>query len=146
MEAIGSRATVFVLDGVKGQQQAYITWLLEQCTEAQALEALVSEAAMELLVARLSTPLQIAYCLTRAFEEGYRVGPKPLTPAVLETAWVKDLEELEPRLTRHGDNVKALSEFLNVRPRDMRSFLQGRLPPNRTQELQHAMVAAGLPL
>ena len=52
MEEIGLRATVFVLDGVKGQQQAYITWLLEPCTEAQVLEDLVSEAAMEFLVAR----------------------------------------------------------------------------------------------
>ena len=101
---------------------------------------------MELLVARLSTPLQIAYYLTRAFEEGYRVGQKPLTPEVIETALVKRFDDLEPRLTRHGYNIKALSELLNVRPRDMRSFLQGRLPPNRTQELQHALVAAGLPL
>jgi type II secretory pathway predicted ATPase ExeA len=34
MEEIGSRATVFLLDGVKGQQRAYITWLLEQCATA----------------------------------------------------------------------------------------------------------------
>lgn len=146
MEEIGSRATVFMLDGVKGEQHAYITWLLEQCSEAQALEELITDAAMDLLVDRLSTPLQIAYYLTRAFEEGYRVGQKPITPEVIDTALVKDLDDLEPRLTRHGYNVKALSEVLNVRPREIRSFLQGRLPPSRTQELQHEMLAAGIPL
>ena len=146
MEEIGSRATVFVLDGVKGQQHAYITWLLEQCTEAQALDELIANEAMELLVERLTTPLQIEYYLTRAFEEGYRVGQNPITPEVIDTVLVKDLDDLEPRLTRHGYNVRALSELLNVRPREIRSFLQGRLPPSRTQELQHEMLASGIPL
>jgi hypothetical protein len=49
-------------------------------------------------------------------------------------------------LTRHGYHVKALSEVLNVRPREIRSFLQGRLPPSRTQELQQEMLAVGIPL
>ena len=49
---IGARTTVFELEGIQGQQRCYITWLLEQCTEAQVLEDLVSEAAMEFLVAR----------------------------------------------------------------------------------------------
>lgn len=146
MEEIGSRATVFMLDGVKGEQQAYITWLLEQCTQEQPLEELITDEAMELLVERLSTPLQIEYYLSRAFEEGYRAGQKPITPEVINTALVNDLDDLEPRLTRHGYNVKVLSEVLNVRPREIRSFLQGRLPPSRTQELQQEMLAVGIPL
>jgi type II secretory pathway predicted ATPase ExeA len=146
MEEIGSRATVFMLDGVKGEQQAYITWLLEQCTQEQPLEELITDEAMELLVERLATPLQIEYYLSRAFEEGYRAGQKPITPEVIHMALVNDLDDLEPRLTRHGYNVKALSEVLNVRPREIRSFLQGRLPPSRTQELQQEMVAVGIPL
>lgn len=130
----------------KNEQAYYITWLLEQCSEAQALDELITDSAMDLLVERLSTPLQIAYYLTRAFEEGYRVGQKPITPEVIDTALVKDLNDLEPRLTRHGYTVKALAEVLNVRPREIRSFLQGRLPPSRTQELQHEMLAVGIPL
>jgi type II secretory pathway predicted ATPase ExeA len=39
IEEIGSRAVVFRLEGVKGQQRAYITWLLEQCAATQATEA-----------------------------------------------------------------------------------------------------------
>jgi type II secretory pathway predicted ATPase ExeA len=147
MEEIGSRATVFMLDGVKGEQEAYITWLLEQCTQAdQALDELITDEAMALLVERLSTPLQIEYYLSRAFEEGYRAGQKPITPEVINMALVNDLDDLEPRLTRHGYHVKALSEVLNVRPREIRSFLQGRLPPSRTQELQQEMLAVGIPL
>lgn len=146
MEEIGSRATVFMLDGVKGQQHAYITWLLEQCADAQQLDDLIANDAMELLVERLTTPLQIEYYLTRAFEEGSRIGQKPIGAEVIDAVLVKGLDDLEPRLTRHGYNVRALSELLNVRQREIRSFLQGRLPPSRTQELQHEMLAAGIPL
>jgi type II secretory pathway predicted ATPase ExeA len=147
MEEIGTRATVFMLDGVKGEQEAYITWLLEQCTqEDQALDELITDEALMLLVERLATPLQIEYYLSRAFEEGYRAGQKPITPEVINMALVNDLDDLEPRLTRHGYNVKALSEMLNVRPREIRSFLHGQLPPSRTQELQQEMLAVGIPL
>jgi hypothetical protein len=51
---------------------------------------------MALLVERFSTPLQIGYYLSRAFEEGYRAGQKPITPEVINTALVNDLDDLEP--------------------------------------------------
>lgn len=56
------------------------------------------------------------------------------------------LDDLEPRLTRHGYNAQTLADLLNVRLTDIRAFLAGRLPPSRTQELQQELLAAGLPL
>jgi type II secretory pathway predicted ATPase ExeA len=32
LEEIGSRASVFELEGIKGHQRRYLAWLLEQCT------------------------------------------------------------------------------------------------------------------
>jgi hypothetical protein len=49
-------------------------------------------------------------------------------------------------LTRHGYNADALADLLHVRPAEIRAFLAGRLPPNRTQELQQELLGAGLPL
>jgi hypothetical protein len=46
------------LDGVKGQQRAYITWLVEQCTTAQAREAILTDSALTLLADCLTTQLQ----------------------------------------------------------------------------------------
>jgi type II secretory pathway predicted ATPase ExeA len=146
MEEIGSRAVVFMLEGVRGQQRAYITWLLEQCAATQATEDILTDPALTLLAERLTTPLQIEYYLTRALEEGYKVGQKPLTPEFIEGVLARDLDDLEPRLTRHGYNVRALADLLHVRPVEIRSFLAGRLPPSRTQELQQELLAAGLPL
>jgi hypothetical protein len=50
MEEIGSRATVFLLDGVNGQQRAAITWLLEQCATAQTREDMLMDPALTLLL------------------------------------------------------------------------------------------------
>jgi type II secretory pathway predicted ATPase ExeA len=66
MEEIGSRAVVFMLEGVRGQQRAYITWLLEPCAATQATEDLLTDPALTLLAERLTTPLPIEYYLTRA--------------------------------------------------------------------------------
>ncbi len=45
-----------------------------------------------------------------------------------------------------GYNVKALSELLGIRQPEVRAFLRGQLPPGRTAELHHQLLAAGLPL
>ena len=55
----------------------------------------------------------------------------------------KDLDDLEPKLTRYGYNLKALADVLSVRPHVIRSFLRGKLPPGKTQEIQTELLAAG---
>jgi len=58
----------------------------------------------------------------------------------------KDINALEPRLTRQGYNAKVLAELLNAKPREIKSFLSGQLASGRTQELQSELLAAGIPL
>jgi len=107
---------------------------------------LVADAAIELLTAKLRTPLQIERHLTLAFEEGFRVGEKPVTAEVVEAVLSRQLDELEPRLTRHGYSVHTLSEQFNAKPAEIRRLLRGELDPARTRELADEMRAAGLPL
>ena len=57
-----------------------------------------------------STPLQFEYYLTRALEEAYKVGQKPVGADMIENVLVKDINGLEPRLTRQGYNAKVLAE------------------------------------
>lgn len=153
MEEIGSRAAMFDLEGFGGDKVSYLKWLLTQClakkpkTEAAGkIDAALTEEALVLLSSRLSTPLQFETYLTRAFEEGYRVGQKPVTVEVIESVLAKDIDDMEPRLTRHGYNAKVLGEVLNAKPREIRALLRGQLPAGRAQELQHEMLAVGIPL
>ncbi len=60
MEEIGYRATVFSFDGIAGSQREYIDWLLQTCAADKMKSAeLIDDAAIELLAAKLRTPLQI---------------------------------------------------------------------------------------
>lgn len=59
----------------------------------------------------------------------------------MEKVIAKDIDGLESRLTRHGYNVKDLADLINVRPKEMRSFLMGQLAPGRSQEMKNEMLA-----
>ena len=147
MEEIGYRATVFSLDSLIGSQREYIGWLLNACTgEDTQIFDLLEASAIDMLAMRLRTPLQIEQHLTLALEEAYQVGEKPVTAAIVESILSKDINELEPNLTRHGYNVKSLAEQFNTKPADIRSLFRGQLDPVRTRELQEQMLSAGLPL
>ena len=146
MEEIGYRTSLFSFDGIAGQQGEYITWLLKTCAEGTEAGDLVAEAAIELLVARLRTPLQIERHLTLAFEEGFRIGEKPITPEVVEAVLSQQIDDLEPRLTRHGYSVRTLAEQFNAKPVEIKRLLRGELDAARARELTDEMLAAGLPL
>ncbi|MEF3073943.1 AAA family ATPase [Methylobacter sp. Wu1] len=147
MEEIGSRTTIFSLEGIQGQKIAYINWLLEKCLKKGVKRSDVfTDEALAQLAERLTTPLQIEQHLRLAFEEAYRIGQKPVETDIIEAILAKDINALGPRLTRHGYNAKALAELLDTKPAEIRSFLQGNLTPARTQELQNSLLAIGIPL
>ena len=147
MEEIGYRTSTFSFDGITGQQREYIVWLLKACAaKGTAVDDLIAEPAVELLVARLRTPLQIERHLTLAFEEGFRIGEKPITTDVVEAVLSRQIDDLEPRLTRHGYSVRTLAEQFNAKPAEIRRLLRGDLDAARARELTDEMLAAGLPL
>lgn len=145
MEEIGSRSTFFVLEGVKGQQRPYISWLLETCSALPEDEILTEEAA-ELLATRLVTPLQLIQYLTVALEAAYKIGQKPVSAEMIDSVLAQDINRLGSTLTRHGYSCKVVADLVHVRPAEIRSFLQGRLSASRAQELREEMLAAGIPL
>jgi hypothetical protein len=48
------------------------------------------------------------FSLTRALEESYKVGQKLVGADMIENVLAKDIDGLEPRLTRQGYNVEGL--------------------------------------
>jgi hypothetical protein len=92
------------------------------------------------------TPLQIEQHLTLAFEAAYLFGEKPITTAIIESVLSKQIDDLEPTLTRHGYDVRGLAEQFNAKPAEIKLLFRGQLDPARSRELQEQMLAAGLPL
>jgi type II secretory pathway predicted ATPase ExeA len=147
MEEIGYRATVFTFDGITGSQREYIKWLIQECVQPETeISEILELEAIELLAARLRTPLQIEQHLTLAFEAAYLFGEKPVTTAIVGSVLSKQIDDLEPTLTRHGYDVRSLAEQFNAKQSEIKSLFRGQLDPVRTRELQEQMLAAGLPL
>ena len=54
---------------------------------------------------------------------------------MVETVLSRQLDDLEPRLTRHGYDVRSAADEFRIKPADVRLLLQGQLDPARTREL-----------
>jgi len=147
MEEIGARAAVFDLEPLGPERLKYINWLIGQALTAKVkIDALITTEALALLSERLTTPLQFEQYLTRAFEEAYKIGQKPVGADIVESVLAPDIDALDARLVRNGYNVKHLCELLNAKPREINAFIRGQLPPERTQQLSSQLLAVGVPL
>jgi hypothetical protein len=130
MEEIGDRTTLFEFGGLRDRQRDYIDRVLKNSVEeGVAPEDVITDAAATRLAAKLKTPLQIGQHLVRAFE------------AVLSLR----IDDLEPRLTRSGYDVRSLVEQFDAKPAEIRRLLRGDLDPTRARELMDEMRAAGVP-
>ncbi len=146
MEEIGDRTTVFEFGGLRDQQRDYIDWVLKaSLNEGVAPDDVLTDEAATLLAAKLKTPLQIGQHLVRAFEAGFELGTKPIDASIVEAVLSREINDLEPQLTRNGYDLGSLVEQFDAKPAEIRQLLRGDLDPRRSQELMDEMRAAGLP-
>lgn len=147
MEEIGYRSTILTLEGMVGSQREYITWLIDAClAEGTKLSDVLTLEAVDLLSERLRTPLQIQQHLMLAMEAAYQAGEKPVTAAIVESVLSKQIDELEPKLTRHGYDVRGIAEQFHAKPAEIKLLFRGQLDVARTKELTDQMLMAGLPI
>ena len=147
MEEIGYRTTVFSLEGVTGSQREYIEWTLATCAaDGVRVDDMLDPAAVDLPAARLRTPLQIEQHLTLALETGYQASEKPVGEGIVDSVLSKQIDDLEPTLTRHGYTAKVLAELLDTKPGEVRALFRQTLGAERSRELKEQMLAAGLPV
>ncbi|CAI2534837.1 ATP-dependent transcriptional regulator [Serratia ficaria] len=147
MEEVGDRTTVFEFGGLRDRQRDYIDWVLRaSLNEGIDINDVITDEAATVLASRLKTPLQIGRHLVRAFEAGFEMGVKPIDDTVVEAILSHRIDDLEPQLTRHGYDVRALCTQFDARPPEIRQLMRGTLNPQRANELVEEMRAAGLPL
>ena len=147
LEEVGSRTTVFTLEGVTGAQREYIRWLIGVCAaEGVLVDDVIDPAALDLLASRLRTPLQIEDHLTLALETGYQTSDKPISEAIVDSVLSKQINDMEPTLSRHGYTPKILAELLGAKPAEIKALFRQALTPERAKEIKEQMLAAGLPV
>lgn len=144
MEEIGYRTDIFSLDGITGSQREYIHWLLGTCSgkaKGFDIKSILTPEAVDLLASKLRTPLQIQLHLGLAFEAGYLTGEKPVSAGLVETILSRQLDDLEPTLTRNGYRLKDLVEQFGAKPAEIKALFNNTLDPARA-----TFLAAGLPI
>ncbi|VVE47802.1 hypothetical protein PCE31106_04488 [Pandoraea cepalis] len=147
MEEIGYRTDVFSLDGIAGAQREYIKWLLATCSGGQIeTNAILTEDAIDVLASKLRTPLQVELHLSLALEAAYQAGEQPVTASVVESVLSRQIDDLEPTLTRHGYRTKDLVELFDAKATEIKAMFNNTLEPTRSTELREKMLRAGLPI
>ena len=107
---------------------------------------IVTPEALELLAERLITPLQIQHYLTRVLEQAYRFGEKPVTPAIVERPSRRICRHWSPPWHAMAITSKPCRSYSTSVKRKCAPWLHGQLPPGRTEELHHHLLATGIPL
>jgi len=74
-----SKMTVLIMNGIKGNEKEYFSWLLEKCLkDGMKPNEVFTEEAARMLTEWLKTPLQFNYCAWRTLVEAHEVGQKPV--------------------------------------------------------------------
>lgn len=88
--------------------------------------------------------MQIEQYLSLAFHQAHEIAEQPISAGLIESILSPRLNDLEPRLARHGYNARVLARELDLRPAEARAFLRGTLPPGRTDEIHKQLLARGI--
>jgi cystathionine beta-lyase/cystathionine gamma-synthase len=88
---------------------------------------------------------EIERYLTLAFEKAREIAEKPVSAGLIDSVLARGLDDLEPRLARHGYNARILAHELDIRQAEVRAFRRGTLPPGRTEEIHKQLLAKGIP-
>ena len=146
MEEIGNRAAKFDFVALGGQRREFLEWLLETCLEDSVdPDSVIAPQARDFLIERLSTPLQFAEHLNRAFTDAFNLAAEKVTREIVENTLSAGFDNLDAKLAWIGYTPKALAERFDAPPTETRRFLNGRLDPERTAELGVALRDAGIP-
>lgn len=145
MEEIGGRVVNIPIEGIRGNEDRYISWILQQCLKKQVKPTdIVTQEALDMMAKKFSTPLQINHYMQIAFVRAFRIGQKQVTTETLEEVIAKDLNSVEANLQRHGYDIPTLSATIDVKPTEIRSFLNGHLSTGRTHEIENQILKLGL--
>ena len=93
----------------------------------------------------LKESLRLAY-LTLALEAAYQIGEKLVSYEIVESVLSRQIDDLEPTLTRNGYRLKDLTEQFDAKPAEIKALFSNTLESTRTAELRDKMLRAGLPI
>ena len=79
-------------------------------------------------------------------EAGHATAERPISAALVDSILTNDHSAWVASITRHGYDVRSLSDFLNIKQTEVKQLFAGQLDPMREQELGEQLKVAGLPV
>lgn len=147
IEEIGARTKVFSIDNAVGNKEKYIEWLLKKCVQDKVkVQDIITEEAIKRLAEALITPLQIQYYFTKAMQQAYQMGEKPIQADLIDQVLLPDLNSLEAQLARNGYQFPAICELLKATQKEVKEFLYGKPNLPRHGEFLQQIHSVGITL
>lgn len=135
-----------MLEGIKNCKREYVEWLLKEVTqEGVEYSELITKDAIDLLVGKLVTPLQVKQYLKQAFEQAFEVGQKVVTVDVVEQVLVESLNNA--RTTTYASGLQLKNTVSAFTSEAGRSALFPRWPAsqNSNSRIYGQNIAGGNP-
>ena len=84
--------------------------------------------------------------LSLAMEAAYQIAERPVSADIVESVLSRQIDDLEPTLTRNGYRLKDLVDQFDAKPAELKALFGNTLDPTRAAELRDKMLRAGLPV
>lgn len=69
-----------------------------------------------------------------------------MTVEIVESVLSRQIDDLDPTLTRHGYSIKDLVEQFDCKAREIKALFNNTLDATRTAALREKLLRAGLPI
>lgn len=143
MEEIGLRCDKLQMQGLAGEVDKYLEWLIEQ---AGGQISIFSEEARDEIAQICRTPLQVRRIAWEAIKQAYEEGEKQISKETISNVIAPDFKDLRTELKRLGYTVRDIAYDYGYNAKQINYFLDGKLPPDdpATRQLSVFLKSVGL--
>jgi type II secretory pathway predicted ATPase ExeA len=125
MEEIGLRCEQLQMQGLAGEVDKYLDWLIGQ---AGGQVSIFSDEARDEIAQICRTPLQVRRIAWEAIKQAYEEGEKQISKETISNVISPDFKELRTELKRLGYTVRDIAYDYGYNTKQINHFLDGKLP------------------
>jgi type II secretory pathway predicted ATPase ExeA len=136
MEEIGMRCECMQMQGLAGEVENYLEWLIKQ---AGGSVGIFTKEAREEIAQLCRTPLQVKHIAWEALKQGYEEGEKQISRDTILNVLSPDFRDIRTELKRLGYTTRDIAQDYGYSTRQVNRFLDGKLPQDDPATRQMAL-------
>ena len=145
MQEIGNRIKYISMNGIEGKEREFFEWMMKECMKnGTKIQDIFTDEAVNFIVSRFRTPLHMQHFISRAMEEAFLAGIKPINLEMVTHVVSRDLDSKISILTRQGYHPKKFADAVGITLKETFLFHQNKLPPQRTKDIEEQIYQLGV--